>query len=244
MPQLDKLTYFSQFFWFLLFFFTFYILICNNGDGLLGISRIFKLRNQLISNQGNKIQSKDPEEEILIKVFRTGVSNMYSTLFEVSQWCKTTFDDYLGQSLNSTQIASLGGISSLGGIEKNICDFISNSKRSYNTSSSRITNRNHIVLLYVLSLKKRLEKGEYTFEERKALLEANEALLRSEGFFLICEEGFTLEAILERLKDSKEEREETLQGLEALFKRKGFPIPAARSVNAFLESLKDSKEEK
>nr|WRH36847.1 ATP synthase F0 subunit 8 [Cyperus stolonifer] len=49
MPQLDKFTYFSQFFWLCLFFFTFYIAICNNGDGLLGISRILKLRNQLIS---------------------------------------------------------------------------------------------------------------------------------------------------------------------------------------------------
>ena len=49
MPQLDKFTYFSQFFWLCIFFFTLYIAIYNNGDGLLGISRILKLRNQRFS---------------------------------------------------------------------------------------------------------------------------------------------------------------------------------------------------
>ncbi|CAA6663965.1 unnamed protein product [Spirodela intermedia] len=38
MPQLDKFTYFTQFFWLRLLF-TFYIAICNDGDGVLGISR-------------------------------------------------------------------------------------------------------------------------------------------------------------------------------------------------------------
>ncbi|ESW04798.1 hypothetical protein PHAVU_011G125800 [Phaseolus vulgaris] len=61
MPQLDKFTYFTQFFWSCLFLFTFYIPICNDGDGVLGISRILKLRNQLVSNRGNKIRSNDPK---------------------------------------------------------------------------------------------------------------------------------------------------------------------------------------
>ena len=60
MPQRDKLTYFTPFFWSCLFFFTFYIPICNDGDGVLGISRILRLRNQLVSHRGNKIRSNDP----------------------------------------------------------------------------------------------------------------------------------------------------------------------------------------
>nr|YP_009493681.1 Atp8 [Codonopsis lanceolata]AWN57626.1 Atp8 [Codonopsis lanceolata] len=90
MPQLDKFTYFTQFFWLCLSLFTFYIAICNDGDGILGISRILKLRNQLLSHRENKIQSKDPNglEDILRKGFSTGLSYMYSTLFEVSQWCQ------------------------------------------------------------------------------------------------------------------------------------------------------------
>ncbi|KAL0305298.1 UNVERIFIED_CONTAM: putative ATP synthase protein YMF19 [Sesamum calycinum] len=69
MPQLDKFTYFTQFFWSCLFLFTFYIAICNNGDGVLGISRILKLRNQLVSHRETNIRSNDPKslEDILRK---------------------------------------------------------------------------------------------------------------------------------------------------------------------------------
>ncbi|KAL0391403.1 UNVERIFIED_CONTAM: putative ATP synthase protein YMF19 [Sesamum latifolium] len=76
MPQLDKFTYFTQFFWSCLFLFTFYIAICNNGDGVLGISRILKLRNQLVSHRETNIRSNDPKslEDILRKGFSTGVS--------------------------------------------------------------------------------------------------------------------------------------------------------------------------
>nr|VDD24181.1 unnamed protein product [Brassica rapa] len=62
MPQLDKFTYFSQFFWLCLFFFTFYIFICNDGDGVLGISRILKLRNQLLSHRGEDHPEQGPQQ--------------------------------------------------------------------------------------------------------------------------------------------------------------------------------------
>nr|YP_010554925.1 ATPase subunit 8 [Rhynchospora tenuis]UYP50857.1 ATPase subunit 8 [Rhynchospora tenuis] len=148
MPQLDKFTYFSQFFWFCLFFFTFYIAIFNNGNGLLGISRILKLRNQLISNQGSKIQSGDADSsgDILRKGFSTGVSYMYSILFEVSQWCKTI--DYLGKSLKFTLISFFGVIMGLFKIDTKILPLLSNF--SYNMSSSRIPLRNEIMLIHVV----------------------------------------------------------------------------------------------
>ncbi|VAI57322.1 unnamed protein product [Triticum turgidum subsp. durum] len=73
MPQLDKLTYFSQFFWLCLLLFSFYILLFNNNNGILGISRILKLQNQLLSRrgEGGEIQSKDPKnlEDISRKGF-------------------------------------------------------------------------------------------------------------------------------------------------------------------------------
>ncbi|CAN6924087.1 unnamed protein product [Brassica rapa subsp. trilocularis] len=83
MPQLDKFTYFSQFFWLCLFFFTFYIFICNDGDGVLGISRILKLRNQLLSHRGKTIQSKDPNslEDLLRKGFSTGIPLVGKALY-------------------------------------------------------------------------------------------------------------------------------------------------------------------
>ncbi|KAE9584274.1 putative H(+)-transporting two-sector ATPase (mitochondrion) [Lupinus albus] len=151
MPQLDKFTYFTQFFWSCLFLFTFYIPICNDGDGVLGISRILKLRNQLVSNRGKKIRSNDPNslEDILRKGFSTGVSYMYSSLFEVSQWCNAV--DLLGKRRKITFLSCFGEISCLRGMERNILYLIS--KSLYGASSSnpgwRITCRNDIMLIHV-----------------------------------------------------------------------------------------------
>ena len=151
MPQLDKFTYFTQFFWSCLFFFTFYIPICNDGDGFLGISRILKLRNRLVSQRGNKIRSNDPNslEAILRKGLSTGVSYMYSSLFEVAKWCKAV--DLLGKGKKITLISCFGEISGLRGMERNIFDLIS--KSSYSTSSNPgwvIACRNDIMLIHVL----------------------------------------------------------------------------------------------
>ena len=151
MPQLDKFTYFTQFFWSCLFLFTFYIPICNDGDGVLGISRILKLRNQLVSHRGNNIRSNDPNslEDILRKGFSTGVSYMYSSLFEVSKWCNAV--DLLGKGRKITLISCFGEISGSRGMERNIFYLIS--KSSYSTSSNPgwgITCRNDIMLIHVL----------------------------------------------------------------------------------------------
>nr|AMC32750.1 ATPase subunit 8 [Cleomella serrulata] len=127
MPQLDKFTYFSQFFWSCLFFLTFYIFICNDRDGVLGISRILKLRNQLLSHRGETIRSKDPNslEDLLRKGFSTGVSYMYSSLFEVSQWCKAV--DLLVKRRKITLIPCFGKICGFGGMERHMLYNISKS---------------------------------------------------------------------------------------------------------------------
>ncbi|KAM3382987.1 hypothetical protein P3S68_008562 [Capsicum galapagoense] len=144
MPQLDKFTYFTQFFWSCLFLFTFYIPICNDGDGVLGISRILKLRNQLVSHRENKIRSNDPNslEDILRKGFSTGVSYMYSSLFEVSQWCNAV--DFLGKRRKMTLISCFGEISGSRGMERNILYLISKSVHSNPGGSSLVgmTNAN------------------------------------------------------------------------------------------------------
>ena len=149
MPQLDKFTYLTQFFWLCLFFFTFYIFKCNYGDGLLGISKILKLRNQLLSHRGNNIRSKDPNPlDILRKGFSTGLSYMYSILFEVSQWCKAV--DLFGNRRKRTLISCFGEISGSRGMERNIFYLIS--KSSYSISSNPgwgITCRNDIMLIHV-----------------------------------------------------------------------------------------------
>ena len=151
MPQLDKLTYFTQFFCSCLFFLTFYIPICNDGDGVLGISRILKLQNQLLSHWGKNIRSKDPNslEDLLRKGFSTGVSYMYSSFKEVSQWCKVV--DLLRKRRKINFLSCFGEISGSRGLERNIFYLIS--KSSYSTSSNPgwgIACRNDIMLIHVL----------------------------------------------------------------------------------------------
>nr|AKJ25435.1 ATP synthase F0 subunit 8 [Geranium subcaulescens] len=153
MPQLDPFTYFTQFFWLCLFFFFFYIAIWNNRNGVLGISRILKLRNQLLSHQANNIYSEDPTnksmESILRKGFSTGLSYMYSSLFEVSQWCKAV--NLLGKKRKITLISCFGEISASRGMERNIFYFIL--KLSYSIFSNLgwvVACRNEIMLLHVL----------------------------------------------------------------------------------------------
>ena len=150
MPQLDKFTYFTQFFWLCLLFFTFYISIYNDGDGVLGISRILKLRNQLLSHRGNYIRSNDPDslEDILRKGFSTGVSYMYSSLFEVSQWCNAV--DLLGKRGKIALISCFGEISGSRGMERNILYFLSLSYRTCSSPGWKITCGNDIMLIHVL----------------------------------------------------------------------------------------------
>lgn len=110
-----------------------------------------KLRNQLVSHRGNNIRSNDRNslEDILRKCFSTGVSYMYSSLFEVSQWCNAV--DLLGKRRKITLISCFGEISGSRGMERNILDLIS--KSSYSTSSNPgwvITCRNDIMLIHVL----------------------------------------------------------------------------------------------
>lgn len=152
-PQPDKFTYSTQFFRLCLIFFTFYIPPCN--DGVLRISRIPKPRNQLVPHQrrGNNIRSNDPNslEEISREGFSTGVSHMYSSSFEVSQWCNAV--DLLGKRKRITYISCSGEISGSRGMERNILYMIS--KYPYSTYSNpisgwRIPCRNDIMLIHVL----------------------------------------------------------------------------------------------
>lgn len=151
MPQLDKLTYFTQFFWLCLFLFTFYIPICNDGDGVLGISRILKLRNQLLSHRENKIRSKDPNsfEDILRKGFSTGVSYMYSSLFYVSKWCEVV-PSLVGKTKMNYILSCFGEISGSRELERHILYNIRKTAFSISIHPGwLITCRNDIMLMHV-----------------------------------------------------------------------------------------------
>ncbi|KAG8380878.1 hypothetical protein BUALT_Bualt06G0062400 [Buddleja alternifolia] len=100
---------------------------------------------------GDQHPEQRPQEfgRYLEKRFSTGVSYMYGSLFEVSQWCNAV--DLLGKRKKITLISCFGELSGSRGMERNIFYLIS--KSSYSTSSNPgwgITCRNDIMLMHVL----------------------------------------------------------------------------------------------
>ncbi|KAM4083481.1 hypothetical protein ACB094_08G060700, partial [Castanea mollissima] len=98
----------------------------------------------------NNILSNDPNslEDILRKCFCTGVSYMYLSLFEVSQWCNVV--DLLGKRRKITLISCFEEISGSHGMERKIFYLIS--KSSYSTSSNPrwgIACKNDTMLIHV-----------------------------------------------------------------------------------------------
>ena len=61
MPQLDQVTFFSQFFWLCIFFFGFYFVISK--DFLPKMGRIFKYRKKRVSLSSGGVQSMQQENE-------------------------------------------------------------------------------------------------------------------------------------------------------------------------------------
>jgi len=151
MPQPDKSTYSTQFFRLCLIFLTSHISPCR--DGVPRISRIPKPRNQLVPHLRRGKPRNDPNslEEISGRGFSTGVSHMYPSLFEVSQWCDAA--DLLGRKKKITYISRFGEISGSRRMERNIPYLIP--KYSYSTypnpiSGWRITCWDNIMLIHVL----------------------------------------------------------------------------------------------
>jgi hypothetical protein len=151
MPQLDKFTYFTQFFWFCLVFFVFYNAIFNNRDGFLGIGRIIKLRAHLFARPvRSRRQSEQGLDETSRKGLSIALSYLYSTLSEVSQWCQTVSS--LGTRRAPYNMRALVLISSFGEIscsrrmERQILSLISKSS----SQTGRITCRNKRMLLHIL----------------------------------------------------------------------------------------------
>ena len=103
MPQLDQFTYLTQFVWLCVFYMTFYVLLYN--DGLPKISRILKLRKQLISHQnvGTELGDYSVEQDAVFKeCFDTSISYLYSGLSGASKWCNE-----MVKSLNANQLKQM-----------------------------------------------------------------------------------------------------------------------------------------
>jgi F-type H+-transporting ATPase subunit b len=127
MPQLDQFTYLSQFVWLCVFYMSFYVLLMN--DGLPKLSRILKLRAQLVSQHTNsnadtitqmssplgqdpvKTSHRDTSGTADLRALSKSVSYLNSCVSGASQWCNdmiTTLNSNKLKRMNSTYLSSLG----------------------------------------------------------------------------------------------------------------------------------------
>ena len=117
MPQLDKVTFLSQFFWLSISFLAFYIILLKQF--LPKMSRILKFRKKRLSFSGEGVLQLGGEKEKVEKSYSTLVGNGLSlprnvlsvNFKKIESWLKDTLSQTnqtkLGQ-VNKRYIASLG----------------------------------------------------------------------------------------------------------------------------------------
>jgi hypothetical protein len=117
MPQLDKVTFFSQFLWLVIVYVGFYLLILKNF--LPKLSRILKVRQKKVSlsQQGSNVllQEKEKVGESLNTLIEQGVSTskrmFQENLDTTRHWLDQVVKDANRTTLreaNETYVASLG----------------------------------------------------------------------------------------------------------------------------------------
>nr|YP_009710028.1 ATP synthase F0 subunit 8 [Coleochaete scutata]QFU80133.1 ATP synthase F0 subunit 8 [Coleochaete scutata]QIQ23016.1 ATP synthase F0 subunit 8 [Coleochaete scutata] len=116
MHQLDQFTYLTQFFWLLIFYISFYVLLCYNG--LPKISRILKLRKQLLSKavlEGGPTTDKNLQDDIVMKEsLSTSVSYLSSSTGNASEWCQKVLKKFNEKELlfmNKSFVSSVASMS-------------------------------------------------------------------------------------------------------------------------------------
>jgi Plant ATP synthase F0. len=115
MPQLDPITYFTQYFWLLVVFFTLYVIVATNI--LPHIGRILKTRNKLKSTKttlSNKTTVETSKFETVLMNTLLNTKNINSNIIENG---KVWLNDNLSQTnkveLNSVNEKYINTIGSL-----------------------------------------------------------------------------------------------------------------------------------
>jgi len=118
MPQLDTLTFFSQFFWFSIFFLGFYILLVKYY--LPKMSRLFKVRSFKVSSgalQGSSTSSqeqknvRDTGEDFLLQGLHSSKQFFQESFQKTSDWVLHVVESTNKgpfQKMNSMYLSTLG----------------------------------------------------------------------------------------------------------------------------------------
>jgi uncharacterized membrane protein YhiD involved in acid resistance len=96
MPQLDPITYFTQYFWLITIFFTFYIIVATNI--LPHIGKILKTRNRLKSSKTVLVNKTVGETTNFEKVLVASLLQTKNLNTNIIEGGKTWFNNNLSQT--------------------------------------------------------------------------------------------------------------------------------------------------
>lgn len=117
MPQLDHVSYFSQFFWVSIFFLSFYVILVRSL--LPRVATVLKLRKKLTLGSSNEISSPkfSSESNSYESVLSGSIKETNALLADVSrnssEWVKSTTEKIASQNLgesNSKYLESIADI--------------------------------------------------------------------------------------------------------------------------------------
>jgi len=110
MPQLDSLTYFTQFFWFIIIFITFYIILSNII--LPTIATILKVRNLLKSNK-SLLDNVQKDNNVLEIISNSNLNLMQNFIGKLSSDSKIWYNNII-ESINKKDLINKEYINNIG----------------------------------------------------------------------------------------------------------------------------------
>lgn len=112
MPQLDSLSYFTQYFWLILTFFTFYYI--NANYIIPSLSKIFKVRNNLkLAQTEEDSDSKFEFEKVILNSIENSKIINNNTLNSNKDWLSSTLQKTNQENLkvvNSKYLNTIGNL--------------------------------------------------------------------------------------------------------------------------------------
>lgn len=115
MPQLDPITYFTQYFWLIVVFFTLYVIVATNI--LPHIGKILKTRNKLKSNKAtlsNKTTVETSKFETVLMNTLLNTKNINSNIIENGKvWLNNNLSQTNKVELNSVNEKYINTIGAL-----------------------------------------------------------------------------------------------------------------------------------
>lgn len=105
MPQLDKVTFFSQYFWLLIFFLTFYFFVLKIV--LPTVVTIFKLRKKKLEAMSHDIENLKKEESSILSNYDSVLIDSFTSSREIFNSAVVRSNKWIDESARNINKTSL-----------------------------------------------------------------------------------------------------------------------------------------